>query len=373
MMSHYFNKACLVSCIVAGSSLSYAGAMGDVQDNSKRFFAYVAPIYGSLSDEGINKTPFADTIITNGVTAVNNSNMINLDSRWGYSLGVGYQFGPEKAHDLVLSYTNLKNRGTNSAVVELPGDYLVNRLSQIVQAQFEPNGFIVSSGGKDMIGPASAWVDAYYKYQTGELITHHNFQSTLLNDVHFSRYYGIKAAEFRKGFSALYAGNLVSLDPNFQPTIFPMTNGIDYEAKYFGIGPKIGMGATWDFSRYFSIVGDVSAALLGGSYKTSWNEILSTSPAASIPKMPQTGQYTYAQASKTKSWVPIVIGSNLAIATHFDMQNGGSVGIQGGINTEQYWSQTSPESVRSANSKNNVYFPQRIAIRDVFIKLSYLA
>jgi hypothetical protein len=30
MMSHYFNKACLASLIVAGSSLSYAGAMGDV-------------------------------------------------------------------------------------------------------------------------------------------------------------------------------------------------------------------------------------------------------------------------------------------------------------------------------------------------------
>jgi hypothetical protein len=301
--------------------------------------------------------------------------MINLDSRWGYSLGIGYQFGPEKAHDLVLSYTNLKNRGTNSAVVQLPGDYLVNRLSQIVQAQFEPEGFVASTGGKDMIGPASAWVDAYYEYQTGELITHHNFQSTLLDNVHFSRYYGIKAAEFKKGLSALYAGNLVSFNSYVGglPQIFPMTNSINYEAKYFGIGPKIGMGATWDLSRYLSVVGDVSAALLGGSYKTSWNEALSTSPAAFIPKMPQTGQYTYAQASKTKLWVPIVIGSNLAIATHFDMQNGGSLGIQGGINTEQYWSQTSPESVRSANSKNNVYLPQRIAIRDVFIKLSYLA
>ncbi len=344
--------------------------MGEVQDNGKRFFAYVAPIYGSLSDEGINKTPFADTII-NGVS---NSNMINLDSRWGYSLGVGYQFGPEKAHDLVLSYTNLKNRGTNAAAVQRPADYLVNRLSQIVQAQFEPNGFLVSTGGRDMTGAANAVVNAYYDFQAGELITHHNVHSTLLDNVSFSRYYGIKASEFKKGFSAQYAGNLVSIDPNtFNAEIFPMANSVNYEAKYFGIGPKIGMGAAWDLSRYFSIVGDVSAALLGGSYKSSWNEALTTTPDAFIPRMGQGGQFTYSQSSKTKLWSSLVVGSNLAIATHYDMPNGSSVGIQGGINTEQYWTQTAPESIRSANSKNNVYFAQKIAVRDVFIKLSYLA
>ncbi|MBL7481641.1 hypothetical protein IZU94_16890 [Legionella sp. 27fs60] len=367
---HKVKKAGLVSLIMVNSSLSFAGVMGEVQDDSKRFFGYVAPIYGSLSDEGINRMPYAETNTGGAIT----EHMMNPDSRWGYSLGLGYQFGPEKGHDVVLSYTNLKNRGTDAAVVTSESDVLVNRLSQIVQSEFDVRDSIASSGGKDMVGPSSAVVNSYYDYQTADLITHRNFLSGFLNYVHFSRYYGIKASEFKKGFSAQYVGNLVSIAPPlFNPTIQPMTNQIDYEAKYFGIGPRIGMGAAWDLNRFFSLVGDVSASLLGGSYKTTWNEALITTTDASIPKVPRTGRFSFTQNSNNRLWSSLVIGSNLAIATHFDLKNGSSVGVQGGINTEQYWTTTAPDSIRSSNTSNNIYFNQRIAVRDVFIKLSYLA
>ncbi|WP_058474886.1 Lpg1974 family pore-forming outer membrane protein [Legionella quateirensis] len=369
-MLHYVRKASFVSLIMVSSSLSFAGVMGEVQDDSKRFFGYVAPIYGSLSDEGINRTPYAEAITGGAIT----EHMMNPDSRWGYSLGLGYQFGPEKGHDVVLSYTNLKNRGTDAAVITSPSDVLVNRLSQIVQSQFDDPDFMASSGGQDMVGPASAVVSSHYDYQTADLITHRNFLSGFLNYVHFSRYYGIKASEFKKGFSAQYAGNFVSIDPRFfNTTIQPLTNQIDYEAKFFGIGPRIGMGAAWDLNRFFSLVGDVSASLLGGSYKTTWNEALITTTDAFIPNLPRTGRFSFTQNSNNRLWSSLVIGSNLAIATHFDLKNGSSVGVQGGINTEQYWTATTPDSIRSSNTANSVYFSQRIAVRDVFIKLSYLA
>ncbi|KTD34426.1 hypothetical protein Lmor_1823 [Legionella moravica] len=369
-MLHFVRKASLLSLIVANSSLSFAGVMGEVHDDSKRFFGYVSPIYGSLSDDGINRTPFADTIVGGAQTAL----MTNTDSRWGYSLGLGYQFGPENGHDVVLSYTNLKNRGTVATAITSESNVLVNRLSQIVRSQFENPAFIASSGGKEMIGPASAVVSAYYDYQTADLITHRNFLSNFLNYVHFSRYYGIKASEFKKGFSAQYAGTLISIDPNaFNTSLEPLTDQMNYAAKYFGIGPRIGMGAAWDLNRYFSLVGDVSASLLGGTYKTSWNEALITTPTAFIPGYQQTGRYSYTQNSSNRMWTSLVIGSNLAIATHFDLKNGSSVGVQGGINTEQYWTNTSPDAIRGNNTANSLYFNQRLAIRDVFVKFSYFA
>ncbi len=363
------NRSFFFGLFIANSTLAFSGTLGSSQDLSHGFFVTGAPIYGSLSDEGINKTVYADVITTNGIV---DAQQIHLDSRWGFLVGVGYIFGPQRDYDVTLTYTNLKNKGFNS-VENLGSDaILVNRLSQLVQINpfIDPTDPIVPGGRQMFDGSAS--VSSHYDFQTAELLTHHYFQSSFLNNVRFSRYYGLKASEFKKGFSAAYDGTAAFTDVEFQTFEAPLSNHIDYAAKYFGIGPQIGMGAVWSLNRYISVLGDVSASVLGGSYTSKWSEDLAT-PAA-LPNFPgavSTNVYSYKQATPTTLWTSIVVGSNLAVAAQIPFSNGSSFGIQGGINTEQYWSQVNAESIRSSMTQNQIYFAQRFAVRDVFIKLNY--
>ncbi|KTC91168.1 Lpg1974 family pore-forming outer membrane protein [Fluoribacter dumoffii] len=360
----------LCSLLLVNSTLTFAGTLGSSQDLTKGFFVTGAPIYGSLSDEGINKTLYAETIFADGST---NSHQINLDSRWGFLVGVGYKFGPQMDHDVTLTYTNLKNKGFNEIGNTGTNGVIVNRLSQIAQTNpfFNPTDPIIPGG--QQIRDATAAVSSHYDFQTVELLTHRFFQSTFLNNVHFSRYYGIKASEFKKGFSADYEGTMAYVDVEFNPLEAPLDDQIDYSAKYFGIGPQIGMGATWSLNRYISLVGDVSAALLGGSYSSKWDEDLNTTGI--IPNYPgivSTTHYSYEQATPTTLWASVVVGSNLAIAAQIPFHNGSSFGIKGGINTEQYWSHVNADAIRSSGTQNTLVIAQRFAVRDVFIKMSYM-
>lgn len=365
MMYHCINKASLLSLLLTSTALSYAGGMGEV-DNSKRFFFTAAPIYGSISDGTIDKFVFADTISAGGAI---NGNQANVDSRWGYSLSAGYQFGPGRQNDLVLSYTNLSNRGNNVVTNVNANDILINRLSQIVRNDL--GGFPqVSNGGAYLYGPATAAIFSHFYYQTGDLIAHTNWQSTFLDKVHFSHFYGIKATQLKKDFSAQYAGTANGLNAFFEPTPASLNDTINYEAKYFGIGPRIGMGAGWDLNQYFSIVGDVSASILGGSYNTQWDETLLSGIA--IQNLPQTGRYTYNQTTNTSLWTSVILGSNLAVAANFDLHNGSRVGVQGGINTEQYWTNAAVDSFNAKNGSNGVGINQRFSVQNVFVKFSYL-
>ncbi len=357
----------LFGLFLANSTLAFSGTLGDVQNYSNGFFVTGGAIYGSLSDEGINKTLFADTFTVDGDIV---AHQIRPGSRWGFTVGAGYTFGPQKDNDVTFTYTNLKSKGFSEIVNTGPQGVLSNRLSQIVQNE---NSFfsLLHAGGQEMIN-ASASVSSHYDFQTAELLTHHYFQSSVLKNVRFSRFYGLKATEFKKGFSAEYNGTMAFLTPNFALLETPLDDEIDYSAKYFGIGPQIGMGASWSLNRYISVVGDVSASVLGGSYNSGWDEKLSTSGV--IPNYPTNAvmnQYSYKQSTPTTLWTSIVVGSNIAVAATIPFHNGSSFGVQGGLNTEQYWSQVNAESIRSSISKNNIYFAQRFAVRDVFIKASY--
>lgn len=364
MIKFQLDKAFLLSVVITTSTVSIAGSMGVVQADENRFFFNVAPIYGAVSDEGINKLLFVDTMSQDGAIV---GKYTDFDSKWGYSLGLGYRFGPEKHHDLELTYTNLKNKGSNAAAVSGEG-ILVNRLSQIAQQTDQLlNVPPIFKAGGIQLKNANSNMSSQIQFQTANLITHRNFQSIFVNHINFSRYFGIKATELKKGFLAQYSGQMV--DRTGSGTLYPLTDLINYQAKFFGIGPRFGMGAGWDLNRHFSINGDVSASVLGGSYNTSWNESLTTTGA--IPNLLPSNNYTYNQVSPTTLWTSIVIGSNLSLSGHFDVNNGAIVDVQAGINTEQYWSEIGVDAIRSAETRNQIYISQRFGVRDLFLKLSY--
>lgn len=350
------NKACLFGLVLANAS--FAGTMGDVQDDSKRYFFSASAVYADISDESLNKFNYADTQSVTGSVV---SNLSNVDSRWGYALSLGYQFGPQLSHDLVLSYTNLKNHGTEIVGNSNAGDVLKNTMSMVI-GNNDNNG--------TLHGPSIASMSSHYDYQSAELITHRTIESKFVNQIQFSRFYGIKATEFKKGFETAYSGNGRDFPPPFfVATPFQASDFIQYNAKYQGIGPKAGAGATWELNRYFSIGGDLSFAVLGGSHKSQLNESLAT--GSPVPNLPANNFYTYHQAYDSRLWVVPVLGANLVVAANYDFNTGSRIGLEAGLNTEQYWSETATERFHRKEGLNTVSINQRFSLRNVFLKATY--
>ncbi|HAU1574834.1 TPA: hypothetical protein JBI85_13965 [Legionella pneumophila] len=352
-------KSILLMSLLLVSPLSIGGSVGEAQQDNKRFFFSASAVYGSLSDGDLDSLPYADTIKSSGVIS---SGLFDVDYRWGYSLSAGYQFGPDFSYDLVLSYTNLKNHGSSITANSAQGDLMDNRLSLI----------LTDFSGLRMIGPALAAVNSDYDYQTAELITHRTVQSRFAKPLHYTRYYGAKAAEIVKEFTARYSGES-RFGFAFPPVIQPLVDNINFHADYKGIGPKAGGGVYWDVNRFITVGGDISVSVLAGSRKSHLNERVEITGAEPIVDFPNTGgHYAYFLNHPSSVWVSPVIGANLVVASHFNLNNDSVIGVEGGIGSEQYWSVYSGEKFGLTNGSNRLNISERFVIRNVFIKASYI-
>ncbi|HDV6636974.1 TPA: hypothetical protein RJX60_002753 [Legionella pneumophila] len=351
-------KSILLMSMLLVSPLSMSGTVGEAQQDGKRFVFSASAIYGSLSDGTLDSIPYADTIKSSGLIS---SGLFNVDSRWGYSLSAGYLFGPEFSYDLVLSYTNITNHGSSITANSVQGDLMDNRLSLILK----------DFSGLQMIGPALAVVNSDYDYQNAELITHRTVPSRFAKPLHYTRYYGAKATEIVKEFTARYSGE--SRFGFFNSPIQPLTDSIKFQAKYKGIGPKAGAGVYWDVNRFITIGGDISFSVLAGNSKSHLNERVEITGPEPILDFPNTGgRYAYFLNHPSSLWVSPVLGANLVVASHFNLNNDSVIGVEGGIGSEQYWSMHDGERYGLANGGNRLSISERFSIRNVFIKASYI-
>ncbi|HHT9952346.1 TPA: Lpg1974 family pore-forming outer membrane protein [Legionella pneumophila] len=352
-------KSILLMSMLLVSPLSMSGTVGEAQQDGKRFVFSASAIYGSLSDGTLDTREYADTIKSSGLIS---SGLFNVDSRWGYSLSAGYLFGPEFSYDLVLSYTNITNHGSSITVNSAQGDLMDNRLSLILK----------DFSGLQMIGPALAAVNSDYDYQTADLITHRTVPSKFAKQLHYTRYYGAKAAEIVKEFTARYSGES-RFGFAFPPVIQPLADNINFHAKYKGIGPKAGAGVYWDVNRFITVGGDISFSVLAGNSKSHWNERVEITGAQPILDFPNTGgRYAYFLNHPSSLWVSPVLGANLVVASHFNLNNDSVIGVEGGIGSEQYWSMNEGERYGLSNGGNRINISERFAVRNVFIKASYI-
>ncbi|HHF7344699.1 TPA: Lpg1974 family pore-forming outer membrane protein [Legionella feeleii] len=330
----------------------YAGTVGNVEKEPAPpgYSLSVTPFYGAINDEGIRKLYIAKTIGSGNNTTYVKTHFPDNDSNWGIAASVGYRFNP--LNDVVLSYAYLSTRGQRS-VYNTTGGVLTNTLSQI--ANF---------GAQDLTGAAVASVKTKFSYQTGDLITRRLFSAENYQNIQFSRFFGIKAAYFTKRFDAVYAGNINAFGGPFL-----LRDGINYEAKYYGIGPRIGMGGRWFFNRYISLGGDVSASLLVGAYDNEWRETLTTD--FGIAGLPQNGTYQFNQRTDSNVWIAPVLAGNLSVAGNFDVPNNSVFQIEGGIGSEQYLPQLNADAYSHPNNTNKLRINQHFMVRNIFIKLSY--
>lgn len=342
-----FNKL-FSAFLIANSGLACAGTMGPITvDEGKRFSVNVAPIYGALRDGGVSDLNYVNSQDNSASGNYSKTYNTSLDSRWGYALGVGYHYGADHKSSVLLNYTNLKNKNDNYASSSSSDVLLYNKLSQI---------------NNNSIYNGTAAINTHINYQTLDLLANRAFQSQFVANVEFSRYYGIKATQIKKGFSAWSSGT--------QPfTTNNLSDQIDYKAQYYGVGPRIGMGAAWSITPYLSLVGDVSSSLLGGSYNSKWNESFVTT---NLTTGAVTNQSSYVTNNKTTTWIPLVVSGNIALEAHYDMNAGHVISLSGGVNTEQYISNLSITKIKGQNSNNRVSMSNLFSVNDVFIKLNYL-
>ncbi|STX40265.1 Uncharacterised protein [Legionella donaldsonii] len=332
----------------------YAGTVGNVEKEPAPpgYSLSVTPFYGAINDEGIRKLYMAKTIGSGNNTTYVKTHFPDNDSNWGIAASAGYRFNP--FNDVVLSYSYLSTRGRRDVYNTTTPGVLVNTLSQI--ANF---------GAQNLNGAAVASVKTKFSYQTGDLITRRFFNAENYENIQFSRFFGIKAAYFTKRFDAVYAGTII---PNFGASE-PVRDGINYEAKYYGIGPRIGMGARWFFNRYISLGGDVSASLLVGAYDNEWRETLTTN--FPIGSLPANGIYQFNQATDSNVWIAPVLAGNISVAGNFDVPNNSIFQIEGGIGSEQYLPQLNADSYSHPENANKLRINQHFMVRNIFIKLSY--
>ncbi|MFO2968881.1 Lpg1974 family pore-forming outer membrane protein [Legionella pneumophila serogroup 1] len=350
-------KIILLLSLLFVSPLSLGGSIGEAQQDGKKFIFSASAVYGSLSDGTLDSLEYADVLKVSGL---NTSSLFNVDSRWGYSISAGYLFGPELSYDLVLTYTNIKNHGSSMVSNSAQQDIMLNRLGLFVQ----------KLSGQVMRGPAIAAVNSNYDYQTADLITHRAVQSKFAKPLHYTRYYGAKATEIEKGFTARYSGASAFDFGNPQQ---PLTDNINFEAKFKGIGPKAGGGVYWDINRFITVGGDISLSVLTGSSKSHWSEVLETTGPDPLLDFPNTGgHYAYFLNHPSSIWLSPVLGANLVASSHVNLNNGSVIGIEGGIGSEQYWSMDIGQRYGLVNGANKIRINERFAVRNAFVKASFI-
>jgi Legionella pneumophila major outer membrane protein precursor len=361
-----FIRLYLTISIAFITTITHSGTPGStIKAQSNGLFFSAGALYGALSDEGINKGTFTQTTTTSGATK---AYYPKLNSDWGYMLSIGYKFGPKKQHDLELDYQSLKNDGLRQ--VHFTGDnsggaYLVNKLSQIA-----------NYGNQYLFGNTTAWIQTNFDFKTGSLVTHHYFQSADFNFIQFVTFYGAKATEFKKSFQASYHGLAQSENgPIFPAAIGNVQDTINYSSKFYGAGPLLGIGAHWFANHIISVGGNLSAALLAGSFKSELRETYRGIPiyADRFPsRVPVSNFYSFNQATDSTAWVAHMFAGNLVVAANFDLANNNKAKFEAGISSEQYITHTAPDVYSADQSTNRISIPQRLHVRSVFLKLSYL-
>lgn len=326
-----FRKIVLLSPFFFCTTL-HANNTGNILDYKNRFIIGAAPIYGSLSDGGINRTNFA--LLANSEQATIAAYEPSINSNWGYQLYLGYTFGKDQTDDIMLNYINLHNSGDR--IVSSSGDdSLLNNISAIQSASY-------------LNGAASA--HTAINFQTGEIIKHSYSQSDIY-PIKYTYFYGLKIAGVTKKFNMNTAGLETGLLGEYY------TNTIQYNNNLFGIGPKIGMGGNASLFKYISVAGDLSLALLGGSQNSQWNE-LQVLNGVNTPNN---------QTHNSAAWIPLVFGGNLSAGITLNAPKQAKFKIEGGVGGEVYLGAHQSDSFNISNAKftNNLYF------QDAFLKLTY--
>lgn len=338
-----------VALALAGLSLlsgaAFAGSMGDINADNKRWFAFAAPIYGRITDASIDRNTL--TVVT--APGVSRTEYVpSLNSDWGLNVGLGYRFGANATDQLSFGYTYLQNTGRKT----------------VESGEGSVNSADISRILGNMNGPFSAYGRTKISYNDFQLSLSRVLDGDWNKNLELSRTYAIKATIIERSMNSLYTGGV---NNNLNVAIPGLaTDAGSYKFNFFGIGPKAGLGARYKFTEGFSIGGDLSLAILAGYAKSRYNEALNLAQAGQVLfNMPASSVYTYNKQNPSSSLLALVLGGNFSLKQTFAMQNASKLDVELGYGGEAY--------AASANDRIALGFSNNFAMENIFLKFSYFS
>lgn len=338
-----------VALAVTGLSLltgaAFAGSMGDINTDTKRWFAFAAPIYGRITDGSIDRNTLA-IITAPGLSRTEYVPALNSD--WGLNVGVGYRFGANATDQLSFGYTYLQNTGKKTLGSGVGSEVNVDAISNIIFS---------------MEGPFSASARTKITYNDFQLALSRMLDGDWNKNLELSRSYAIKATIIDRSMNVQYNGGV----RDFGNTLIPGADTNSYKFNFFGIGPKAGLGARYKFTEGFSVGGDLSLAILAGYAKSRYNEALNLSQAARLFNTPPatSSVYTYNKQHPSSALLALVLGGNFSLKQSFAMQNASKLDVELGYGGEAY--------IPSASDRIGPGFSNNFAMENIFLKFSYFS
>lgn len=285
---------------------------------SKKFFAEMSAIYGSLSDGGTNLTPFAETIVTNNQAdpaAVNSATNYStkLGVNWGYQATLGYFLSENHHYALITNFLGLDNRRTIHTGKLRQLSYLYNELTQLGNSN-EPGNY----GFSIFYGPGSgASSTASIQYQRLNIHLEEPWDdledTAKIFDFHKTK--GIMAVRIAKGVEANYHGDILIGFQNAFPLLSPDTHdSILYAANSLGVGPELGIIARGRLTDKLTIHLTAESAILAGYYNAHYRENATTKESITIGNNNST-RFTNNENHSSSSWTPVFFDVQVMLET----------------------------------------------------------
>lgn len=172
---------------------------------------------------------------------------VDMDHDWGYAITLGREVAGT-GNDFRVNWTDI-SWNLSDSVVDVPAS--VGTI--FAQNECEPREFAHSNDGVE-VTKASGKIDIDYQkvdFELGQLIK-----------------VGVDSVMLRFHAGLRYA----DIDSKFQIEYYPLpsnvyldvVNRFKAESDYDGLGPRLGVDSTWHFNEKFSLIANISGAVLVG-------------------------------------------------------------------------------------------------------------
>lgn len=167
---------------------------------------------------------------------------------WGFRVGLGYNFDYD-GWDAFLNYTYFDSSDGSSTSANFNGS--------VIPLKGTPS----ITGSTDLTSVTSATSSYRFDYDNLDLELGRNY--FVSRSLSFRPHFGLRSSWLDLTQRTTFSGGSVLM--NNQLRVCDVNN-------FWGMGPRTGFNSKWHLSDCFSVVGNVSGALLYGYYKVSHSE-----------------------------------------------------------------------------------------------------
>jgi hypothetical protein len=308
---------------------------------------YLQPTNSDLDYAAVATTNSAGLNNVNGNNAVitNNTNVqtVDPDYNFGFRVGLGYTF-EDSGNDVQLAWTHFNHTDSDSVTPDY-GSVLSTRYGVGAPLFYAHN--LSQIGGTD-VNDVHASSDVKTKLDSVDLdVGQYVDVGTRLRLRMFA---GLRFAEVTSDMANTYSANHVHSAVGTKPPETTTTDTVlveNYNSKFTGIGPRVGVDSVYHIGNCFGIVAHAAVALLVGEVESdsngSFNSVRTTTGGApdvtvNLTDLDGDGSLTVIGTldSNDSSRVVPVLDAKLGLNYSHAFENESILTIEGGYQATQY-------------------------------------